>query len=502
MRCRTAGLVTVAALVSVGAPAFGFQKITTIQPVEGLSEPPERAVLTTAIPFRESDVALRLKVPFETLRTRLEGSVPTEHQSPDLDGGDVCGELPMGLIRPKICVGTRYQFRAWRSPFTLARNGDAVRVSTHVAVDGNGGFKGDGAKLLGLHAKAFRAAANLYADVRLAIDADWCPRVDLEPSYSWTDPPKVEIVSGLWVDIEGAVRGAFDEGLKRLVNEVRHAIPCESVRGELAKVWKTHSVQLPLVEGALVHVVIRPRGLAVSPVVVADDHLRLSVVLRAEASAGSEPPNVEPPGPLPNAEGVSDSPGRLRVTLPIRLGWEALRAGLMRHLAERDTEIVVDGHAVRGRIVAVEVAPQGGSLLVGLDFVAEISAPLVQGWSGRVWLTATPEVDPSGQTVVLRDPEVRIAIEHPLYRFFAPLFEKIAREFVAERAVVDLSAQLQEAARTLDEGLSDPSRTGGIRFRLDRPELRLAGVIPEEDGNLVVAEFVSGLEAELTIHTR
>ncbi len=206
MRCRTAGLVTVAALVSVGALAFGFQKITTIQPVEGLSEPPERAVLTTAIPFRESDVALRLKVPFETLRTGLENSVPREYNSGDLDGGDVC--LEVGIIfRVKICVGTRYQFHAQRSPFSLARTGDAVRVSTHVAVDGNGGFKGDIAPPFGLHAKAFRAAANLYADVRLAIEPNWCLAVDLQPSYSWTDSPKVEIVSGLWVDIEGAVRG-------------------------------------------------------------------------------------------------------------------------------------------------------------------------------------------------------------------------------------------------------------------------------------------------------
>lgn len=500
MRCRTAGWVTVAALVSVGTAAFWFQKTNTMQPVEGLSEPPGQAVLTTAIPFRDSDVALRLVVPFETLRTRLEGSVPTEYQSPDLDAGDVC--MKPGILWPDICFGTRYQFRAWRSPFTLARNGDAVHASTHIVVEGNGGFKVDGAELLGRHAKAFRAAGNIYGDVRFAIDADWCPRVDLEPSYSWTDSPKVEIVSGLWVDIEGAVRGAFDERLKRLRDEVRHAIPCEAVRGELAKVWKTHSVQLPLVEGALVHVVIRPRGLAVSPVVVADDHLRLSVVLRAEVSAGSEPPHVEPTGPLPNAERAPDSPGRLHVTLPIRLGWETLRAGLMRHLVGHDTEVVVDGRSVRGRIVAVELAPHGGSLAIGLDFVAEVSAFLVQRYSGRVWLTATPEVDPGGSTVVFRDPEARIAIEHPLYQIFVAFFEKIAREILAQRAVVDVSAQLREAVRALGEGLSDPSRTGGIRFRLDRPELRLAGVIPEEAGILVVAEFVSGVEAELAIDTR
>ena len=456
-----------------------------------LSTAPERRVAGVDIPDSDSDIALRIKVPLALLRSAVNSAIPSSF-SKDENGPDICKKI----LFQDVCVGTKYEFAANRGSVAIGKEGNALKVATHIDISGKGGFRGDGASILGLNAKNFDAAADLSGLITLSVAPDWCPVVGLATSYNWTKSPRVEIVGGVWIGVEGLVSGSINDALKGLPDKVRDAIPCDTIRGEVRNAWRNYIIPVAIPGGPPVYVGIQPKSLALSPLIVADDEVRLSILLRAATSLSTAKGAEAPIADLPNVQPAADAPGRLQVTLPVRLGYAALREELLRRFGNQDFAFKVDGKDGKLRVKDVELYPSGESLAIGLTFSADLPGRAFDV-SGKVYMTATPVVDAQGTQLRLQDVKVRRDIDNGLWRALSVAFEGLIQEQITKAGVVDLSPRSQEAIRAMNEAIADPAKTGGVRLIVKDASIGLKRVAPQADNLLVTGLFSATVESEL-----
>ena len=161
----------VAATTAVGA-AYDFYRSQDVR----LSQPPEPFASEVKLPEPESVIALRVDVPFALIRNAANHAIPAEYRF-EGTGPDAAD----GWIK----VGTRYEGTVRRAgEVSVTGTGNTMTVALPIAITGNGGFRGDGARLVGLDKKNFRAGLILKVRVSVVINPDWTPAITVTPDLS------------------------------------------------------------------------------------------------------------------------------------------------------------------------------------------------------------------------------------------------------------------------------------------------------------------------------
>lgn len=447
-------------------------------------EPPRRAA-RLALPARDSEVSVRLRLPFPLLRQAAERHLPAEFSHSG--EGD----------------GTRYAFTLRRTgPIVFTEVNGRLRATTSVAVNGEAGLTGGVASLLALDAKNFDAAATVQAEIGVALDESWCPAVSMAVTYQWTKAPRLEIIGGVWVGIEERVRGLVDEALRGLPEQLRQSIPCSDVRAAALPLWRRHDIPLQLPAAPPLLLQLEPLGIGSSGLAVETDHLRLVLALQARTavtSRGVAPP--PPAGPLPPLRNLPDRNGRLRLNIPVRAGYDMIRDWMMREFGERDIPVTLGGVTAVFRIKALTVYPSDPAIALAVTFSAELPGRVLNT-TGRVVLSARPVVEQGGSRIRLTELQFVRDLDNPLWSLATAAFEDTIRAKLSEVAVYDLKdimdGALAALRRTLANPLADPSRIGTLRISLARPSLRLERVVPENDALTVLGAAEAGIEAEIT----
>jgi hypothetical protein len=377
------------------------------------------------------------------------------------NGEDLCA----WILGVRTCVGTHFSWNAARDAMTLsAPNSNTLRVSVPISFSGQGGFRGDGCRVLSCNAKNFQGSLVANIDLSPSIDKDWCPRLDANVSYAWVSNPRVEIVGRVWVDVTGSVNGKIQESLGDIRQAAQRALDCGKVKPEFQKVYGSRTYPVKLPDGQSMHVNFRPSGLGQSGLFIDQNSLRVSALLQGTLEVSGTPLSPEQL-PLPTLAKIPAVPPQVNVAVAVKAPYEALTKAATAALAGKTFE----GAAAQGKakvtVKGVEIYPSGERVVVGL----KVAADLPTRWldvSGDVYLFAKPVVD-SATKVRLADIGFARKLDNEIWSLGTALFEKQIIDALASVAVYDFANDIANAKKSLQEALARPATAPGVRATLD-----------------------------------
>ncbi|WP_241665604.1 DUF4403 family protein [Teichococcus oryzae] len=445
-------------------------------------DPPRRST-TLELPAQESLAALRFSLPFELLRRAAEQALPAEIRQAG-EGG-----------------GTRYELTARRTGgFVLSEVDGRLRATVPLAVNGTAGLSGGLARMLSLGEKNIDAAAEVSADLRLSLDEGWCPAVEVAVSYRWTRSPRIELLGGVWLNVEDQVRGPISEALATLPAQLRTIIPCGKVREAALELWQPQSIKVQLPAAPPLHIGIEPQAVGLSEMAVEQDAIRIVLALRARTTVSSEPPKKAQPGFLPPLRQLpdrADRGGRLRLSVPVRAGYDMIRDWLMAEFGNKDLPFETRIGTVTLRLRDLFIYPSNPAIALAVTFSADLPG-LLPDTTGRVVISARPALDQGGTRIRLEDLRFTRDLDSALWSLATLVLEPQIRAALSDLAVYDLRDVMQNGLAELGRRLSDPEFTGGLRVTLTEPRLQLRQVVPEADALTVLGTAEAGISAEVT----
>lgn len=448
-----------------------------------LNAAPARRAAVLALPAQDSAVALGLRLPFTLLREAAERAMPASFRLAAEPGAD-----------------TPYDITIRRGAITLGEAGGRLRATLALAVDGTAGTGGGLARFLGLDRNPIDAAAEVQAVLGVGLDRDWCPRLDVKVDYRWTRAPRLEIVGGWWIDIEERVRAQVQTALAGLPAQLDALLPCNTVRAQALALWDPRSIRVQLPAAPPLFIGIAPQSVGLSEVAVEARDLRLVLGLRARTTIGSTPPPKAPPGFLPPLEalpaGSAARDGRLRLSIPVRAGYDMIRDWLMREFGRQDIPVETPLGTVGLRVTEIFVYPSAPAITLDVGFRADLPGRWPDT-AGRVTISAEPVLEQGGTRIRLRDVKIGRDVDSLVWSALTLAFEQRIRAWVEEVAVYDLKPAMDDAMAELRRRLSDPAFTGGLAVTLTRPALRLERVVSENDALAILGTAEAGVEAEV-----
>jgi hypothetical protein len=445
------------------------------------SEPPRRAS-RLELPSQESLVALRLRLPLDLLRQAAGQALPAELHLASDAGAD-----------------TRYALTLRREgEFVLEETDGRLRGRVGVVLNGTVGLGGGLANLLALGEKNIDAAAELQVDLGLKVDRDWCPVPEVAVSYRWTRSPRLEVVGGIWVDVEARVRAQAEAALRELPARLAALLPCATVREKALALWDPRVIRVQLPATPPLFIGIQPQAVGIGTIVASGDALRLALGVRARTTVSSTAPKPPPPGFLPPLEALpaGEDDGQLRLSLPIRAGYDMIRDWLMREFGGHDIPIETPLGTVQLRVKEIFLYPSDPAIALAVSFSAALPG-LWPDTAGRVVFSGRPVLSRGGTRVGLEDLRFVGDFDSAVWSLASRFLEQTLRERIATLAVYDLREAMDGVLAELRRRLADPAFTGGLRVSLVKPSLRLERVVLENDALTVLSTAEAGLEAEI-----
>jgi len=450
-----------------------------------LSSDPERRAAQLTLPEQESAVMLRLNLPLELLRQAADRALPAEFRQTSEDG-----------------AASRYDITIRRTgDFTLSEADGKLRARAGMAVNGTVGLGGGLASFLGLGEKNIDAAAEVAVDFDIGADNRWCPSVGIVVHYGWTRTPRLEVVGGVWVGIEERVKAQVETALRGLPDQLQALLPCSVIREQALALWQPRSIEVQLPAAPPLYVGFQPQSIGLSEVTVEPRSLRMMLGLRARTTMASTRPRLGPPTTLPALHALperwSDRDGRLRLSLPIRAGYDMVRDWLMGEFGGRDIPFVTPLGTVQLRVKQIFLYPSAPAIAMAVTFDVRMPDPWPDT-TGQVVFSARPVLSQGGTRVGLTDLRFSRNLDSVTWSLATILFEQQIRDMLRDVAVYDLKDVMDGAVSALRQRLADPNLTHGLRVTLTRPSIRLEQVVPENDALTVLGTAEAGMEAEIT----
>ncbi|TBZ30955.1 DUF4403 family protein [Rhizobium leguminosarum bv. viciae] len=476
---KIAYVTAVVAGVAVIGAAVWYSNRSTV-----LSQEPVRKGVAETVPGSESTLGVRVAVPFDVLNSAVNGLLPTSFTK-DENGEDVC------LIG--ICAGTQYKFTASRSPIAFSHESGKLRGTVSLEIEGKGGFRGDGAKLLDLDEKNFAASADIAVVASLSVTPGWCPEVNATVSYNWTKTPRVEYISGKYVTIQGIAEDAINDSLKTLPDKLKEAIPCDAIKAAAAKAWRNYAVPVQIPRGPMLHVAIHPKQVGTSGLIVTDENLRVAVGVVSDVSVSTKAEAEQPLGPLPDLGQVPDSAGKLDVSLPLRAEYGPLNEALLAAVIGKSFEFAVGSGQGTVQIKEAEVFPSEGKIGLELGFSADLPGRIFNT-SGTVYATAKLTPDETGQVIRLTDFGYSRILDNGVWSALSAVFEGQIRQQIERKGRIDLKPHLEKGREALREAISDPAKTNGIKIEVEDPDAKIVAITPADDHLAILTRITGTLD--------
>lgn len=487
---------TAAAVVTAIGIAQGTYQFLNVR----LSEEPVRSTGTIQITPRESSLSLRADVPLQLIRNAANQALPTDYSFGG-NGPDVGGTINPGgwnVIKISVKAGTRYEGTVRRlGELKISGANNTVVLELPIGISGNGGFRGDGARLLGLNAKNFRAALNVRARVTVGVNPDWSPAVTIVPELEWTDGPKIEIADRAWVDIRSHVEAAMVKQLDAMADKIRAGIPIDFIKHQAEKVWKVYSLPISFPPAPDTWAHLAPVAIGTSGPIVENDELRLSLLLKARTEISTNAtPSFSASG-LPALTKTDAKPGELNLAVFVRADYKALRRFLLAEVGNKAFETTVAGETTAITIKNISIYSSGDRIAMGLVFKVHVG-PSLFDVGGEVFLTGKPIVDQNGTTVRLVDVGFTRRLDNPLWSVASLIFEDQIRKAIEDRAVVDFSSEITKQASGINRGLTEASEKGGIKVSIRDINAKIGPIVPQESGIAALVLVDVGVDAELS----
>lgn len=413
----------------------------------------DNGATATPIETQPSTVGALVLIPLDQAIQAANAALPRTYSQDWTNGPDQCARV-LGV---RVCVGTKYKYTVSRGEIAIAPFGDnAVKLSVDVALDGQGGFRGDGARALGLDAKNFDAAAKVDIVLTPKIGPDWCPTIDVVASYNWTNNPRVEIVSRVNVDVSGQVNDAIGGKIPQISQAVQGSINCAQFKSQLASVYGNRTFPVEVTPGQNLHVNVEPLDFGFSGFNIDAEKIRLAALLTAKIELSGAPisPSTLPLPPLKTIE-VS-APPRIAIALPLRAPFSLLQSEAQKLVGGKTFEGDTPAGMVKATVSKVDIYPtSGGRIAVGIELDAKLPGKFLDT-KGTVFVVGTPVME--GKTVVrLKDPTFTRILDNQVWSTLSTLFDSQIRGELDKGLRYNFSGDVEKAKKALAEKLSDPA---------------------------------------------
>ncbi|MDY7091551.1 MAG: DUF4403 family protein [Acidobacteriota bacterium] len=455
-----------------------------------LSEEPELLAPAREATVEPSTLAIAVTLPFEAMQQRANAEAP-KNFSDSGHGKNVCKRI-LGI---KHCAGTKYSFNATRGTIAVrAASDDRIHVEVPIKVRGKGGLRGDGAKILDLDGKNFKADLVAFADIDLALDENWCPKPTVKADFRWTRGARVEIVGGVWVHINSLVESALREQVQSMGKEVAKSIQCDEIQRQLAQVWapRAYPVDLPGRDDRLfIHV--ESKSLAYSGLQTHAEAAELLAELEVDISVRDE---AEPgtASPLPPLQRTDTTQSAVHLRVPLILSYSELERRLGAELVGKKWQSPTPAGEAVLEAKNLRIYPSGESLVVGTLVSVDLPDRLfdVNGW---VYVAGVPRANDSGDGLYADDLVFTRALDNKLWSTLSVILESTLLQELRKAAAVDLQPMIEQASSMIVAQLEQP--TGDLMVELGDPELRLGRLLTTRDHLLLEAMLDSGADVTL-----
>jgi hypothetical protein len=439
-----------------------------------------------------STIGALVTIPFAQAIQATNTALPSTYGQDWTNGPDSCVNIP---IVGRQCAGTRYRFNVARGPIAIEPVAPAsIKLSVPVSVSGQGGFRGDGARLLGLDAKNFDAAAKFDIVVTPKIGADWCPSFNVVPTYAWTSNPRVEIVSRVNVDISGQVSDVLNGKIPEITRAIQSSINCDQFKAQLASVYGKRTFPIEVTPGQKMHVNLEPSAFAFSGLTVDAQAIRLAALLTAKIDV-SATPLVAAPLPLPPLQPIGPSaPPRISIAVPLRAPFELLQTEAQKLLGGKTFEGTSPAGSVKATVNKVEIYPTtGGKLAIGIEFDAKLPSSFLDT-KGTVFVIGTPAAEGPTQ-VRIKDPTFTRILDNDVWNGLSALFDGKIRGELDKNLRYNFAADVEKAKKALADKLADPATLANVKASVTNVDIGLGRV--GVNGKDLVAEALFGANVSL-----
>ena len=250
------------------------------------------------------------------------------------------------------------------------------------------------------------------------------------------------------------------------------------MRREVEKTWRAYTLPLSAKDATPLWAHIVPSSIGTSGLIVANDGARIEIRLKARTEISTDQsPKVALPQ-LPPLEHVPDTPGRLAIILPVRLNYGVLAAAVQAEIGDKPFTAHVAGEDMTLMVRDVLAYPSGDRVALGLTFEARVSGRLFDV-SGKMFLTAKPVVENDGTLISLANVEFARQLDNPLWNLVSVLLEEKIEKTLAEKAHLDLTAQINNEIAALKASLADPETFQSVRITVQDVKAGIDAIVPE-----------------------
>ena len=488
----------------------------------GFKAPEEAAPAKPPPPAPESRVMLEAQARFSTLSQAIGEHLP---QRTPLSGTGslVCANvpslIPFNLQGQKQCANYSWQaYLTPEGPAQISRVGDALKVEQPVRIDGSGGLSGDLAKALSLNARTFQAHLAPGAVVKVSLDQNWCPVLDITPTERWITAASVEVLAKTCVnlnlgpfgkkpicvgpanlDLTGPANLALKNTQNSLISTLRSQASCDKVRSQVAGVWKTQSIPLgPLpgaASGAVAYINVVPTSARLSQLFVGEDRIRLIADVSARVAVETHPIAVTAV-PLPPLGQALDQPGGLDLSIQAIAPYATLKGALATALIGQTLESATPAGKASARIMDAALYPSGQGLAIGVQVAARLPGKVLDD-TGWIYLTGKPVALADGRTLKVVDLKDSAVLHNTALKTVILLFNGQILDQLNRHAEFDLTDVLQKGADQISDGLSK-ARITGLSIAAGKPVLKLTDVAVGPEGVYATASIRMPLSVEVS----
>ena len=466
----------------------------------------------------QSKLGLRLRFKFEDLASILAAEVP------ETEIGTGRKRVCKRVIGIKVCGTANWQYTVTRTDdFIVSGRVDTVYFKVPLRFDGTAGVDGDAAKALGLNDVDFHGAVDATIGLRLDLDDRWCPVVNSDIQYRWTESPKVRWAGGIDIGIQSKLDETIAEQLADIDEKIKSSIDCDAFRRQISEHWRVHSFPLELPTSppsdvvstqsndsassaspadadsdsnkALLFLNLRPQSMKFSGVRTEADRVGVSFILESETSVDADAV-TDLPGELPALQRTDYAVGQTKFEIPIRLPYGYLERYARDEVVGRTFTSNQSSSDLAVTVNEIEFFSSEEGLTIGLTFDADLPAT-TRNTIGQLYLTTVPVIDTFNRTLTLSDTSLSPVLDSAVWQLLTSIFENQIIRAIEKKTVIELGQQLDDLESKLAAQLSSPERTGGLLVTAERPSIQLIAMVPQDDALVIRVEFSTELDIDV-----
>lgn len=460
-----------------------------------VSQPPPEATQVADVSVEhQSRFSTRARIDYNDLAALAEEEVPEKHEG---TGKQKTCKRVLGL---KVCGNARWKYTVQRQgPISITGQDDYVVLGVPMRFFGDAGIGGDVARALNLNAMDFAGAMNMQIRLKLDLNSDWCPVIDTDVSYEWTQTPKLEWTAGIDFNLKDKVDKAIAKQLASMQNLAANAVDCEEFRNNIQSQWKQYSIPIDIPNSDTLYLNIEPNGFSFSGIRTEQDKLGLAFSLDAQTSVQPQALETESLA-LPALTRTEYQAGDTRFNVLIRASYTQLQALASEKIVGQTFSESSPAGDVSVSVDTIELSGNPVGVTLNLGFRAKLPGKKLET-PGNVYLTATPVVDAFTQTVKLSDISLSNVIDDTLWNALASVFNKKIIAELESKAVLEIGPKLNEVSTLLEQQLADPARTGGLNISAPQVSVFLEKLIPEQENLAALVRVETQLDIDVPVKT-